>query len=306
MKIRLPRLLSTSIVHFQTVARLGSVRAAAESLNVAPSAVSRQVLKLEQDLGVPLFERLPRGLRLTSAGEILLYHARSTAGELERARAAILELRGLNRGEASLATVESVALGFLPRLLAGFWGKTPRVAMNVVVTGSTRVFHAVAEGEAELGLGFEVPGSPKLKLLASSTLAIGAVMSPKHALAREKSVRLRDFVGMPIFLSDMSLTMRPSIEAALRNATVPLSPRVVTNSVHLMNLLAAENAGVAFETRVGISREEARGDLVFVPLSEPNLKPQKLKLCCRAEGSLSAAAAALSKALAAALDDSGD
>jgi DNA-binding transcriptional LysR family regulator len=100
----------------------------------------------------------------------------------------------------------------------------------------------------------------------------------------------------------MSLTMRPSIEAALRNATIPLMPRVVTNSVHLMNLLAAENAGVAFETRIGISREEAKSELVFVPLAEPELKPQRLRLCCRPDGPLSPAATAFSKALGAAIE----
>lgn len=301
MKSRSPRLLSTAIVHFETVARLGSIRAAAEALNVAPSAISRQIAKLEQDLGARLFERLPRGLQLTSAGEILLYHARVTASELERARGAILELRGLKRGEASLATVESVALGFLPRVLAEFWTESPRIRTNLIVTGSTKAFHAVADGEAELGLAFEVPAAPKLKLLATATLSIGAVMSPKHPLAGAKSLRFRDFAGMPVLLSDTSLTMRPSIEAALRNATAQLTVRVVTNSVHLMNRLAAENTGVAFKTKVGMGPQLESNELVFVPLAEPNLKPQRLRLCCRSEGQLSPAATALSKALAAAM-----
>lgn len=303
MKSRSPRLLSTAIVHFETVARHGSIRAAAEALNVAPSAISRQIAKLEQELGAPLFERLPRGLQLTSAGEILLHHARATAAELDRARAAILELRGLKRGEASLATVESVALGLLPRLLGDFWKGAPLISGRLIVTGSARVFHAVAEGEAELGLAFEVPASPKLKQLASVTLPIGAVMSPRHPLAGAKSVRFRDFIGRPVFLSDTSLTMRPSVEAALRDASIVLAPRMVTNSVQLMNRLAVENTGVAFETRVGISREEERGELVFVPLTEPGLKPQRLRLCCRPEGQLSPAGTALGKALAAALSE---
>ncbi len=301
MSIRPQRLLSTAITYFQTVARLGSIRAAADSLNVAPSAVSRQIAKLEHELGAPLFERLPRGLQLTSAGEILTQHARASASEFERGRAAIQDLRGLHRGEVALATVESVAAGFLPRLLTDFWAKSPRISTNVLVSGSTQAFHAVVNGEADLVLAFDMPITPKLQVLASARLRLGAVMSPKHRFASAKSVRFRDFVGEPVFLTDPSMTMRPSIEAAMRNSAVKLTVRAVTNSVYLMNLLASANTGVAFETRLGIPVEEKKGNLVFVPLAEPQLKPQKLILCSRIDSPLSPAATVLSKALAGAL-----
>jgi len=285
------------------VARKGSIRAAADALNVAPSAISRQIQKLERELGAPLFERLARGLRLTSAGEILIHHARASADELDRARAAVQDLRGARRGHATLATVESVAVGFLPRLLAEFWAKSPAIAVNVSVGGSNRVFQAVAEGEADLALAFAVPTLPKLRLLAAADLRIGAVMSPRHPLAGAKSARFADFIGMPVLLSDTSLTMRPSIEAALHRSSVALAPRSVTNSINVMNLLAAENLGVAFETRIGIAREEARGELVFVPLAEPRLAAQRLMLCARPEGPLSTATAALAKAMGAAVSN---
>jgi DNA-binding transcriptional LysR family regulator len=283
------------------VAQKGSIRAAADALNVAPSAISRQIQKLEQELGAPLFERLARGLRLTSAGEILIHHARASADELERARGAVQDLRGTKRGHAALATVESVAGGFLPRLLAEFWTASPSIAVGITVAGSGRVFQTVAEGEADLALAFAVPVMPKLKQLAACDLRIGAVMSPRHPLARAKSLRFADFVGAAVVLSDTSLTMRPSIEAALHKSSVALVPRGVTNSISVMNLLAADALCVAFETRIGIVREEARGELVFVPLAEPHLAPQRLLLCTRADSPLSTAAEALAKAIAAVL-----
>ncbi len=301
MKLQSQTLLSTAIGYFQTVARLGSIRAAAEALNVAPSAVSRQMLKLEQELGAPLFERLPRGLRLTSAGEILIYHARAGASELDRGRARIEELNGLKSGHVALATVESVASGFLVPVLEAFWKEYPRITMNLVVAGSGRVFHSVAEGEAELAVAFDVSASPKLKELTSVSLPIGAVMSPQHALAKEKSLRFRDFLGYPIFLSDNSLTMRPLMESVLRRMTMPLAIRVISNSVYLMNRLVTEGTGVTFETRVGIARELAAGELVYVPLAEPQLRPQRLVLRSRPGGDLSPPAAVLAKSLATAL-----
>jgi DNA-binding transcriptional LysR family regulator len=301
MRLRSPGLVSTTIAYFQAVARLGSIRAAAEALNVAPSAVSRQILKLEEEMGASLFERLPRGLRLTSAGEILLHHSRASGTELERARNVIEEMRGLKRGRVALAVVESAAAGFLPNLLEAFWKRYPRIKLDLTVVGSARALHAVADGEADLALAFDVATGLKLRERASATLRIGAVMSPKHALAQSKSLRFRDFIEYDVFLSDMSLTMGASIEAAMYNATIPLSARVVTNSIQLMNLLAASDAGVAFETRLGTIRDQARGELVFVPLAEPRLKPQRLGLYTRSEGRPSAAAEAFAKALAEAL-----
>jgi DNA-binding transcriptional LysR family regulator len=302
MKLRSPALVSTTVSYFQAVARLGSIRAAAEALNVAASAVSRQILKLEEEMGAALFERLPRGLRLTSAGEVLLHHTRASGQELERARAVIEEMRGLKRGRVSVAVVESAVAGFLPALLESFWKSYPRIKLDLTVLGSTRALHAAADGEVDLALAFDTETGLKLRELAAATLRIGAVMSTKHALATAKTLRFRDFVGYDVFLSDMSLTMGPSIEAALHKATIPLSARVVTNSIQLMNRLAVGDAGVAFQTRLGTIREQGRGEVVFVPLAEPRLKPQRLGLYARAEGALPFAANAFAKALGAALD----
>ena len=71
---------------FHAVAEAGSLTHAGESLNLSQSAVSRQIAGLEEDLAVSLFERLPRGLRLTSAGEVLLHHVEQSFAELRRAR----------------------------------------------------------------------------------------------------------------------------------------------------------------------------------------------------------------------------
>jgi DNA-binding transcriptional LysR family regulator len=306
VKFRSQNLTSTTVYYFQTVAKLGSIRAAAEELNVAPSAISRQLLKLEEELGVPLLERLPRGMRLTSAGEILIYCAQRSSAELERARAEIAELRGLKRGHIALATVESVASGFLVPLLAKFCGEHSRVTLELMVMGSSRASRAVADGDAEIALTFDVAGAPRLTELAGARLPIGAVMSPKHPLASAKSLKLRDFIEYPVFLSDTSLTMRASLDVAMRRMTIPLTARVVSNSLYLMNRLVAEGTGVAFETRVGVSREIDNGELVYIPLSEPELEPQHLSLKARPESRLAPPAEALAKMLASELSNLGD
>ena len=97
------------LTYLDEVARLGSIRKAAARLNVASSAINRQILALETELGAPIFERMPRRLRLTSAGEILIMHVRETLKSSQRAAAQIEALKGLQRGEATIATMNGLA-----------------------------------------------------------------------------------------------------------------------------------------------------------------------------------------------------
>ena len=104
-------LVATRLHYFQLVARLGSIRQAAQALNVAPSSISRILKQLEEELGTPLFERVRQRLKLTSAGELMLYHARLSLSELKRACTEINDLHGLHRGTVSVAIIESVSRG---------------------------------------------------------------------------------------------------------------------------------------------------------------------------------------------------
>ena len=109
-RLRPPRLLT----YVDAVARHGSIRKAADALNVASSALNRQILDLETDLGAALFERLPRGVRLTAAGEVFLAYARQAISELKAVESQVEQLRGLVRGQVGIAAVESVAGELLP------------------------------------------------------------------------------------------------------------------------------------------------------------------------------------------------
>ena len=108
------------------VARAGSIRKAAEQLNVTASAVNRRITDLEEELGAPLFERLPRGVRLTAAGELFVHYLRKQHGEVERMKSQIEDLKGLRRGTVRLACSQALALDFLPRAIAEFRKRTPR------------------------------------------------------------------------------------------------------------------------------------------------------------------------------------
>ena len=89
--------------YFDMVVRLGSIRQAADRLNVASSAINRQIIKLEKYLGTPLFERLPRGMRLTPAGEVLIGHVRNTLRDFDAVLAEIEDFKGSRKGIVAVA-----------------------------------------------------------------------------------------------------------------------------------------------------------------------------------------------------------
>ena len=139
----MPR-MHVGVRYFAAVARCGSIREAAEELHVAQSALSRQVQKLEDELGAPLFQRHSRGVELTSAGEILLGHAQTSLRQVERVRSEVDGLKGLRRGVVHVSAIESLVPHLLPQVIARFNRRHPGIQFAISIEGSDRVLAAVA------------------------------------------------------------------------------------------------------------------------------------------------------------------
>ncbi|MGV1855759.1 LysR family transcriptional regulator [Rhizobium rhizogenes] len=259
---------SSNLRYLDEVVRCGSIRKAAAKLNVASSAVNRRILKLEADLGTPLFERNPRKLQLTAAGEILIHHVRRTLQDLERAESEIEELQGLRRGSVEIVAIEGVGMGLLTSVIKGFRQRYPRVAISLNITQSSLVPAILANGDAHLGIAFNTPDIPGLKRLASATFGIGAIVAPDHPLAGKKGVRLADCVQYPICMADQTISAAPIVHAAMSRASLELHPAIACNSAEVIKAMVREGLGLALKSAVGLEREIASGELVFVPLRE--------------------------------------
>jgi DNA-binding transcriptional LysR family regulator len=290
-------LVSTRIHYFQLIARLGSIRQAALTLNVAPSSVSRVLRQLEEEIGAPLFERVRRRLKLTSAGELMLYHARLSLTELNRACHEINELHGLHRGTVSVAIVESVARGLMPTALEAFWKRYPGITADIRVMGSQQAANAVSEGDCDLAVVFDVRVPRSARQMANMALPLGVLALPGSRFAARDELKLFDLANERVILSDSSLTLGASVEQALGRALVDLQPRARTNSIGLMVDLARRDLGTVLQTRVGIEQELAEGTLAFVPIRDTRLPPRKLMLLSRSEKEMPDAASALGRLL---------
>ncbi|WP_081499110.1 LysR substrate-binding domain-containing protein [Rhizobium sp. CF122] len=273
--------------YIDEVARQGSIRKAAKTLHVAASAVNRYILELEEELQAPIFERLPRGLKLTSSGEILIQHIRETLQAHQRMRAQIQSLKGLNRGEVVLATMATLAAGRIAEIVAAYREEHPQVSLRIMVGDRTTVAEMVALGQADIAIAYNLPDDTRLQRAAEFRHALGAVVAPAHPLANRRTVRMSDCLLYPLVLADRSLSLREVVEATAP-ARATLVPVVETNSMELMKRLARTTPHITFLNRLDVDREMATGELVFIPLTGTG-SLQRLNILHRARGSLSPA-----------------
>jgi DNA-binding transcriptional LysR family regulator len=267
--------------YLDMVARLGSIRRAARELNVASSAINRQIITLETELGTPIFERMPRGLRLTAAGEILIEHARATLKAYARTHARIEALHGLAAGKVTLALTPGLAGGAVPALVDAFVEHRPRVQVVLRTLAVEQIAGAVMAGEADLGLGYYLLPNPGLRALMTLETHFGMVVAPEHPLAARSTVRLADLVDFPMVLVESGMKLRAVIDAAFARISVTAKPQVESNSIQALTRLVAGSERVTLLNRLDVAGECAAGRLAFRPLVAPFLDPQPLALVSR-------------------------
>ncbi len=270
--------------YLDEVARSGSIRKAAERLNVAASAINRQILSLEAELETPLFERMPGGLRLTATGEILVAHVRDTLREHGRALGRMAALKGLQQGEVVIATMGGFAATMLGAVLGDFRAVHPRVKLSVRVLPKDGIVAALLTGEADLGLAFDLPSHPRLFRTMAIDQAVGAVMSPDHPLASRLSVRFNECLAYPLLLAERGMSLREAVDPLVPPG-VDLSPALETNSLDLMRRMARTSPCVAFMCAFEVEEDLRAGHLAFLPI-EGGPARQSVALVHRAAGPL--------------------
>jgi DNA-binding transcriptional LysR family regulator len=260
------------------VARTGSIRKAADHLNVTASAVNRRIMDLEEELGAQLFERRPRGVRLTAAGEVFVHYLREQDSDLERMKSQIEDLKGLRRGTVRIACSQALALDFLPRQIAEFRARHPLVAFDVKVLDHEQAMAALAAYEVDLVLVFRPPFLPSFQPLMSLDQRIVAVMSSAHPLASRRTVRLRDCAQHPVALPERSLGGRQLLDEVSARSGLVFKVAAESNSFELLRGLVIHGNLISFQIRIGTMPEKNKLGLVARDIDDRDVPRAKLVL----------------------------
>jgi DNA-binding transcriptional LysR family regulator len=285
------------LTHVVEVARMGSIRKAAEHLNLTPSAMNRRIQDLEAEVGTPLFERRPRGVKLTTAGEMFVRYARSQIADAERMKSHVEDLRGLRRGPVLIACSQALAFDFLASQIAGFQKLHPKVIFDLKVMDHDRALTALAAYDVDLALIFRPAMWPTLRVIARVPQRLVAIVRADHPLAGKKTVRLSECSQYPAALPDRTLSGRQILDEVTTRRDLHLNMQAESNSFEMLRGLVFRCNMISFQIEIGAPSGDLGMGLVGCPIDARDVPTADLVLCQLRGRGLSVAAATFAEVL---------
>lgn len=230
------------IEYFLAVVAHGSFTSAAHALNVTQPSLSHGIGALEREIGVELFTRLGRGVRLTSAGEALLEPAQQIVRDFATARTSVQRVRGLRNGRLDIVALTTLAVDPLARMVGEFRGRHPGIDIRIVdPEQAVAVADMVRSGQCELGLAdFSVPATG-LRTLELPEQEMLAVLPSDAPAPGRRTLTIREVAALDLVTTPQGTTTRTMIEQALAGAGVPL--RIAVETTHRAAIVPLVLAG---------------------------------------------------------------
>ncbi|MDQ3418027.1 MAG: LysR family transcriptional regulator [Acidobacteriota bacterium] len=245
----------------RTVAESGSFTAAAKLLHVSQSAISRQVLLLEDELGEPLFLRLGRKVKLTTAGTALLALSRRVIADVRETTAAIVDQQQVLAGSLHLGGGMTVCLHVFPALLKEFRRRHPGVELKLTAGTTPQILERLRSGTLDtalLTLPLEATDLVQVPVMREELLL---VMARGHKLARKRKLTTADLFGHPWILFERGSSTRRVIDAMMDSNGIHPRVTMETENVEILKALAAIGMGLTILPYQALAREARDGSL---------------------------------------------
>ena len=259
---------------FLTVAERRSVSKAAAVLYVTQPALTTRIKKLERDLGVELFVRTPRGMRLTAEGRAFRGHAQRAVQELAQGRELLRELREGRVGELLLGAAPAISTYVLPLVLRRFQASFPNVHLIVRTGHSEEILEMVLREQVQVGLVRELP-HPATTSRRLYEDEIVLVVHPAHRFAAERSIAVDELAGERQILFDRTSSYFVLTSAFFREAGVVPRGVMELDNVDATKKMVEQDLGIAFLPYTAVRGELAAGGLHEVSIDgyEPVRRP---------------------------------
>jgi DNA-binding transcriptional LysR family regulator len=281
------------------VATRGSFSAAAESLSYTQSAVSQQIAALEAETGVTLIERLPRGVRLTPAGEVLREYADGILARLHAAESEMAAIAGLRGGQLRMASFPTAGATLMPLAIAIFRGQHPEVSLTLAEGEPEEIGPRLSAGEFDIALLFEFEGTsesfgPELERQALFEDPMFLALPADHALAQRPALRLEDLRAEAWIQTSASSPCARHVVRSCHGAGFDPIVSFESDDYQTVQGLVAAGVGVALIPKLALAG--ARDDIAIRALSPAN--PVRTVVSATPKGTrLTAAASAMGKIL---------
>lgn len=265
--------------YFVEVARTGSLAAASQNLHVAASAISRQIARLEEKMGVLLFDRLPRGMVLTQSGEVLAHHVRRSMLEIDTLLTEISSEHARRvGGVVRIGCTGTFAASCLPDVMADFLREHPLVRFIVRSGSAVTVDRWVAEGEVDVGVSHVTAKSPAVNVAFSMPAPVHALFRESHPLAEKRVLSLCDVLDYSVAVPEQGTTIRQLFDLCCETHGRHFGPVLVTDNVYVIRQFVAKTDGVAVGSLALARSLAAEEGLVARVIDEPILRQLRVQL----------------------------
>lgn len=273
------QLQDTALRYFLEVVRCGSIREASQRLNVAGSAISRHIAQLEDLLGTALFDRHPRGMVPSAAGEVLATHALKSAHDAERVVHDIQALHGMQRGRIRIATNEGFAVEFLPTLISDFLLMHPGIQFHMHTCPPTECTRRILHGSADIALTMSRTAENGVQVEHRQPSPVMVAMRHGHPLTQFKSVSLPQMLAYPIVLPETNTTVRQLFDIACSLQGLRVEPAMTSSNFSgLCGFLRRHPDGITISGEISIRYQVQRQELACVRIRDSSLDMRNVEV----------------------------
>ncbi|MDB5997332.1 MAG: LysR family transcriptional regulator [Pseudomonas sp.] len=261
--------------------QLGSMRAAADYLGVAPSSISRQINQLETALDIDLVEVGTHRIRLTEAGLAAVDYYRARTAEHEALLNRLNNLRGQQMGTTIIAIGEGILSAPLIGKLDEFFKQHPRLHTEIVTAHTLEVQRLVEDDRAHIGVLFSPHDNTPLCRQFGIPQPLKAVVHPDHPFARQASVSLEQLSTARLILPGQGYRVRELVSQACRGKPFSIDPAITVNSLQVMLDFVKANRAITLLAEVLVTSQLKAGELVAVPIDCPRMSVTELQIVSR-------------------------
>ena len=283
--------------YFMAVAKSGSLRKAADHLFISVSAVHRQIALAEEELGIELFERLPNGLKLTLAGEMLYADLLKWHKEFQQTCTRFDEIRGLKRGSIEFGLISALSESFVMHSLQHMYAQYPWINFNIRLADSEVIARNIMDTELDFGLILNPKAHHQLEVLHFLELPLGFVLSKQHRLAQQQQLFFSDTLEDNHFIPAEPLIIHDYVQALYKHHQFNPVRKTESNDIRLINSMIKANSGIAILSYLDVLPELQREELLFKPILEKGIRPLTIALCVAPKRQLSRASQLMIKHL---------
>lgn len=245
--------------YIDAVARTRSIRAAAQTIAITPSALNRRILAVEDEMGVELFERTSKGVRLNSAGELFVQHIRQQLADFERVRSRIADLQGMRSGHVKIAATPEIARHFLTDEIQRYRSQFPGVSFEVTTMDSRAAKEALETQLVDVAAILEPGETSEFQSLIDTGLQVFCTMRAGHPLHKRQSIGLMECLQHDLCLPPRQSGLRQLLENSTRKKRLSFSPIIETNDPSLINTMLETTDALGFS--IGAEHMGESGEL---------------------------------------------